>query len=238
MNSVLRRILRPGEDLLNVILPRVCPVCANTLVPGEEVMCLGCLVNLPRVTIEDTSDNVVVRKLLSLKAPIERGASMYFYQKENPFARLIHDTKYRNRPNIGRGLARMFAEELEQKRFFDGMDAIMPIPIHFLRYMSRGYNQSAEIARGIKDVCGLPLINNLKARYHTSQTRKNAAGRRLNAHNTFYVKREEELDNLHILIVDDVITTGSTILSAIETLKSVNPTVRLSVFLLTLTHLS
>ena len=111
-----------------------------------------------------------------------------------------------------------------------------PIPLHFIKHLRRTYNQSEEIARGISDVTGLPIIDNLKAaRYHATQTRKSAAERKINASGSFKVTRKEEIEGLHILIVDDVITTGATMLDAMETLKTAVPTVTLSVFSLALT---
>ncbi|MDE5692714.1 MAG: ComF family protein, partial [Duncaniella sp.] len=122
--------------------------------------------------------------------------------------------------------------------FFDDIDVLIPVPLHFTKLWMRGYNQSHEIARGLSDVTGLPIGDNLIAsRPHSTQTRKNASQRRANSIGTFRVTSPEELDSLHILVVDDVITTGSTILSALETIHSSIPSARLSVYSLALSKL-
>jgi len=149
---------------------------------------------------------------------------------------LIHDTKYNRRPIVGRKLARIHARELVKSGFFDDIDLLIPIPLHFTKLWRRGYNQSYEIARGLSDVTGLPIGDNLIAtRPHPTQTHKNASQRRANSIGTFRVKHPDELESLHILVVDDVITTGSTILAGLETLHTASPTTRLSAYSLALT---
>lgn len=233
----MNRLAELGSLVADILFPRVCAVCGRPLVSGEDVMCLGCLVDLPRTNQHLRQPNDIHTRLISLHAPLERCASLFHYHRENPYSRLIKGAKYRGRPSIGRKLARMFATELKPTGFFDGIDLIIPIPIHLFRFLSRGYNQTHYIARGISDVTGIEVGDNLRAsRPHSAQARKGADARRANAADTFSVIRPRELAGHHILVVDDVITTGSTMVSALDTIKNAEPSARLSVLSLTLTY--
>ena len=227
-----------AKGFFNLIFPNTCAVCGQQLVGDEKVMCLGCSIKLPRTNFHSFSSNDLHLRLLSPSAPVVKVTSMFYYQRDNEFAALIHDTKYRNRPSIGRMLANQFSEEILQQGFFQGIDAIQPIPMHIIKKMRRGYNQSEEIAKGISQVSGLPIISNLRSNhYHSTQTRRNAKNRQLNALGQFNLKNPSELAGRHILLVDDVITTGSTLLEAIETIKREEPTARISVLTLAATTL-
>ena len=114
-------------------------------------------------------------------------------------------------------LASAFASELDNEGFFDGMDAILPVPMYAWKQVRRGFNQAEEIAKGISDVAGIPVWHNLTAiRPHQSQTTRNAVERAANAAGIYAVVEADRLDGRHVLIVDDVITTGSTILGCCE----------------------
>lgn len=233
----MNRLAELGSLVADILFPRVCAVCGRPLVSGEDVMCLGCLIDLPRTNQHLRQPNDIHTRLISLHAPLERCASLFHYHRENPYSRLIKGAKYRGRPSIGRKLAQMFATELKPTGFFDGIDLIIPVPIHLFRFLSRGYNQTHYIARGISDVTGIEVWDNLRAsRPHSAQARKGAEARRVNAAGTFSVLRPRELAGRHILVVDDVITTGSTMVSALDTIKNAEPSARLSVLSLALTY--
>lgn len=237
MNSVASTLRDMGHSLVNVLIPRLCAVCGTALVRGEEVMCLKCRVSLPATNQYLRQPNDIHDRLISLRVPLHKATSYFYYHRENPYAKLIHDTKYRGRYNIGRKLAAEHSMQLLPSSFFDGIDLLLPIPIHFLKYLKRTYNQSEKIALGISDVTGIPLSRNLEsARYHSTQTRKSASDRKINAKASFKVKAPSELAGKHLLIIDDVITTGATMLEAMETLTAACPSVRLSVFSLALTN--
>ncbi|MDE6395352.1 MAG: ComF family protein [Duncaniella sp.] len=224
--------------MVDVLFPRVCTVCHTTLVEGEDIMCLKCLLDLPRVGFTDYHENELTRRLTSLHAPIDRATSFYYHIPGTDYVSLIHDTKYNRRPVVGRRLARMHAHELLPKGFFDGINLIIPIPLHFTKEWRRGYNQSLEIALGLSEATGIPVGDNLIAtRPHSTQTRKKAAARRVNSIGTFRAQHADELAGLHVLVVDDVITTGSTILSGLEALHNSSPTTHLSAYSLALAKL-
>jgi len=133
----------------------------------------------------------------------------------------------------------MFAEEIMPSGFFDGIDLILPVPLHYLKELKRGYNQSHHIALGISDITDIPVGSLLRARRHPSQTSKNAAGRLDNARGTFSVGQQEDVARYsHILIVDDIITTGSTLCACAEAIHSASPQTSISILTLAATRMS
>ena len=179
-------LLRWSSNLLDLFFPRVCTVCHTPLVEGEDLMCLGCMMELPRVDFDDYHDNELSDRLASLRAPIEKAASLYYHMSGAPHVSLIHDAKYNRRPIVGRKLARMHAGQLATAGFFDDIDVLMPVPLHFTKLWMRGYNQSHEIARGLSDVTGLPIGDNLTASRPTApRPRKTATSVAPNAYGPF-----------------------------------------------------
>lgn len=227
-----------AEDFVNLIFPNVCTVCGRTLVRGERVICLGCLMSLPRTDLHRLQPNTIHERLMAVGHPVDRATSLFYYYRDNGFARLIHDTKYRGRPVVGRALAKMHADELLPTGFFDGIDAIVPVPLHFIKRLQRGYNQAREIAEAIGEATSIPVIDALGARFHRSQTRKDAHARLMNTRDIYHVTSPDGIEGKHILLVDDVITTGATMLSCIRALKKACPQTRVSVYSLAITQLA
>lgn len=225
------------SDLLGVIYPDVCEVCGVSLARGEETMCLHCLMNLPRTGIHGDGFNIIHQRLAG-KAPVERAGGYFYYYRESDYAKLIHKAKYGNRPVIAERLASRYAREIAGDGFFDGIDCIVPVPLHRGKQIKRGYNQSEYVARGISRVTGIPVADNLVAvRAHSTQTRKNSYERWINARDIYAVKNPDELDGRHLLVVDDVITTGATMLACCEAIHNAQPGARISVLSLCVTRL-
>ena len=226
------------KDLLtsaaSVFMPRNCSVCGKPLNLDEKFLCRQCLMNIPRTHYEDISFNAF-DQLMAGKVPIERCASYFFYQKNDPYASILHDTKYRNMPTLGRWLTEHATREMLPSHFFDGIDAIVPVPLHYTKLASRGYNQSQYLADGISRATGMPVIKALKALHeHSTQTHKDATERMMNTQGMYAASERhcKGLENKHLLIVDDVVTTGSTLLACATALKASIPGVKLSLFTL------
>lgn len=233
----LRGLKEWGRDLLRIIYPEVCEVCGRSLVRGEQVLCMHCDMSLPRTLVHNEEFNVIHQRLAG-STPIEKAAGMFYYYRESDYAKLIHVAKYNNRPVVARKLAERYAMELSKDGFFDDIDLILPVPLHSLKYLKRGYNQSYEIARGVSQVTRIPIGDNLVARRgHATQTKKNSYSRWVNAQGIYDVEDGDELENQHILIVDDVITTGATLLACCEAVHRRVPSAGLSVLSLAVTHL-
>lgn len=226
------------DDLLALIYPEVCPVCGNVLVKGEKIMCLSCRLSLPLTHFEQRSDwNGMMEKLLTLHAPVSRAAAYFYYQRESPHSHLIHHMKYNGMPSMGRDLMREYAATLSTSGFFDGIDAITAVPLSLTKLIKRGYNQSFRLAQGVRDVTALPIIDALRAGYHRSQTRLGADDRLKNARNIYSAKLENLRGVRHLLVIDDIVTTGATLCSCLEAIHKVAPSVELSVLALASTRL-
>lgn len=225
------------SDLLRIVFPDVCEVCGSSLVRGEEVICLKCDMNMPRTRVHNDSFNIIHEHLAG-KTPIERAAGYFYYYRESDYAAIIHNAKYNGRPIIARKLAMRFARELMADNFFDGIDVVLYVPMFFLKKIKRGYNQSEYIAQGISQATNIPIGHNLiSKRSHSSQTKKNSYSRWLNAQGVYDVINPEELENKHVLIVDDVITTGATLLACCDVVHKAVPSATISVLSLAVTRL-
>ena len=217
--------------LFDLVAPRLCAACGNRLCETEVTACLNCLLTLPRTHYaEQPSDNPMAR-LFWGHFPIERAAAWFFYQPSAPHSPIIHHLKYHDQEEIGHFIGRVAAEEMSRHAFFEGIDALIPIPLTRRRMRQRGYNQSRAIADGISGVTGIPVLDKVVQRTHfeESQTHKSAAERRENVERVFTLTKPEMLSNRHVLMVDDVITTGSTMISCCREIQRA-PSVRMSVF--------
>lgn len=223
------------DDLLGVIFPNICYVCGRPLAHGEDILCLHCLTDIPVTGLADDGFNEIHRRLAKTGLPIEKAASWFYYRKDTDFARLIQRAKYGDRPKIARALAFIYAEQLNAAGFFDGITTILPVPISTLKRLKRGFNQSEEIAKGISKATSIPLASYLKVRHHSTQTRRSHYDRWLNAKSIYSLKSNLSLDNEHLLIVDDVITSGATMVSCLDTIHTAFPSAKLSVLSLALT---
>lgn len=224
------------EGVAALCFPRMCPCCGAVMVRGEETMCLGCRLDLPQTDYHLHADfNPLVERLMC-RAPITRAASFFHYERHSPYARLIHEAKYNGRPSIGRLLAREYAAAIYSTGFFDTIDAITPVPLNRLKLIRRGYNQSLHIALGVADVTDLPVVDTLTARRHSTQTRKDARSRFENARGIYSAGAESASGLKHILLVDDIATTGATLCACSEALHAQYPSLQISVLTLAATR--
>lgn len=224
-------------DIAGMVFPNVCEVCARSLVHGERTICLHCLTEMPRTSLHTRPFTDIHRRLAG-KAPIERGAAWFYYYRDNPYARMIQRAKYNSRPKLARRLGAMFAAELLPDGFFDGIDMVVPVPMHRFKQMRRGYNQAREVARGIAESTGIELCEALTAtRGHSTQTRRNAFDRWLNTRGIYAVDHNAPLTGKHLLLVDDVLTTGATLTACAEAIHQAEPTATISVLTIGMTHL-
>jgi len=214
------------HDLLALFFPRLCLLCGELLVDGEKCLCLSCIYKLPRTNYHLRPFNPA-EQLFTGKVEIEKATAFLHYEKGGKVQQLIYAIKYKGEKEAGFQLGRQTALALYEKGFFEGIDLLLPVPLHSQRQKKRGYNQAEWIARGIASVCLLPIENKALARIRktNTQTHKNVFDRWTNVQNIFSVKLEEPLIGKHVLLIDDVLTTGATIgacascLSAIEGIR-------------------
>jgi ComF family protein len=222
----------PFADLLDLIYPNLCFICGETLLKSESHICLSCLNNIPRTNYHLLTDNPVEKRFWG-KAPIFRGTSFFFFQKGSPFQKLLHELKYKGNKEIGEILGRYAAAELLNSPDFCSIDIIIPIPLHPKRFAQRGYNQSEWIGKGLSAVLDKPQNTNTlkRVKQTTTQTKKSVFERFENTEGIFELSGAKELEGKHLLLIDDVLTTGSTLNAAINTLLNI-PNVKISIFTL------
>ncbi|HAP50124.1 MAG TPA: amidophosphoribosyltransferase [Porphyromonadaceae bacterium] len=232
----LNQWLRAAAD---VLMPRTCSVCGTTLGADEPYVCRGCMAHLPRTRLEQVEFNTM-EQLFAGKVPIERAAGFFYYEKDSPYASIIHDAKYRNMPKLGQWIAGQAYAEMKGSGFFEGIEVVVPVPLHRDKLASRGYNQTLYIARGIARAAGIAVAEAVKAaRSHSTQTRKGALERWQNTRGMYCLKAgaSTALEGKRVLVVDDVVTTGSTLEACAEALLAV-PGVKISLFTLAVARLS
>ncbi|MCI6671302.1 MAG: ComF family protein [Prevotella sp.] len=199
--------------LIDLLAPRICVACNQRLSPTEDTLCGSCQLAIPRTTYHLSPFDNEVARLFWGKFPLEKATSCFLYHPGSPISHLVHQLKYNDRPDIGEAMGKIFAKELLSSGFFDSITALLPVPLAANRQRKRGYNQSEEIARGIQSVTRLPLLRKAVKRkpFKTSQTQQSYWGRMENVENDFCITQPAALENQHILLIDDVITTGATI---------------------------
>ena len=195
----------------------LCEDCFNSLPRTEQAELRGN--STEQTLVGDVYDLVSSRKAMHL----ERGAAFLFYEKDHPVQQAIHAMKYADQPMIGYHFGRLAAMEMQYADFFDGIDVIVPIPLHPKRLRERGYNQSEYIARGISEVTGLPIdtIHVTRERNTPKQALQRGEERKHNVNNAFAVNHPEQFYHKHILVVDDLVTTGETMRSCLKAMKPV-----------------
>ena len=217
----------------DLFFPYCCPSCGHVTSP-ERVLCQDCLASLPR-TEQCWQRGNITEEIFAHDKYFERGAAFMFFEKDNPVQNLVHRMKYGlfANPRIGYALAREAAAEFMQSDFFNGIDIILPVPLHPKRFRERGFNQSEWICRGLTDVTKIPTDTTHLIRILNNDQQALAAGndRQKNVKDIFAVVNPRDLYRKHILLVDDVITSGSTLLACMDALKSVRGR-RISVFAL------
>ncbi len=213
------KVLRAIADML---FPRICPVCGKALNIDEKFVCALCMAQLPRTGYHDVEFNPI-EQLFAGKIPIERAAGYFFYERGGRHASILHSIKYHNQPRMGEWLARRFAMEMKSSGFLDDIDVVVPVPLHRGKLAVRGYNQSVYIGKGFSGVIGCSVRQLVKAvKGHETQTHKGQHERLLNTVGVYSATDEAvNFKDKHILLVDDVITTGATLLSCAEALRQV-----------------
>ncbi len=202
------------KEFVDFLLPRTCAACGRRLSVGEHVLCGMCSFEMPRTEHYKKPCDNELAQLFWVQIPIERAASLFYYRDHTEISHIIYRLKYFDRPDIGIDMGRMAATEFMQNNFFENIDCIVPVPLTRERLRKRGYNQSEMIARGVSAVTGIPVVNDAVCRttFKESQTHKGRWERMDNVEDVFSCEHEERIKDCHVLVVDDVITTGATII--------------------------
>jgi len=222
----------PMSDFINLMFPDLCVVCGVNLQKNEHQLCLTCLHDIPRTNYHLIVDNPIERKFWG-KVPIHRATSYFFFQKGSSFQKLLHILKYQGNKEIGELLGKYAAMDLLDSPDFASVDLIIPVPLHPQKYRLRGYNQSEWIGKGISDILNKPVNTTSlqRIRENTTQTQKSVYERYENTEGIFQLCNKTELEGKHVLLIDDVLTTGSTLEACIVALLDA-PGIKISVFTL------
>ena len=210
------------DDFISLLFPRLCYACGDHLLRNENLICTECFVIIPRTNFHIDKDNLL-EQLFWGRCLIEKAAAFSFYNKGSRIRNLIHNLKYKGIRELGNELGRIYALSLKSSGFMSDIDLIIPVPLHYSKKRIRGFNQSDLISSGMSDVTGIPVYLNSLSRITVSvtQTKRSRYDRWTNVEGIFSVNDSEMLKGKHILLVDDVITTGSTIESCSNELLKV-----------------
>jgi ComF family protein len=212
-----------GADLSGLLFPRLCAGCADNLRAGEEAICMACRLELPPAyDFDEPAENASARVFWG-RIPFQGAGAGFVFGGKSRLQEIIHQLKYNSRPDAGVELGKIVGRKLVGAHPFCTAQLIIPVPLHEKRLRDRGYNQAAEFGRGLSQVLNIPLQENVlfRLRATRTQTRKTRAQRWENVSDVFALRNEAEIRCRHILLVDDVLTTGATLEAAASKLLAV-----------------
>jgi len=200
------------SDLTGLFFPKSCAVCGKSLHRQEEILCTSCFYKLPRTNFQNEAENPVL-EIFTGRLPLVSATSFLFFSKGGETQQLIHKLKYDGRKEIGVYLGKLFGNQLNNSTLFNTANVLIPVPLHPKKEHKRGYNQSKMIADGIASRMKVQVLSEVVFRKtHTStQTRKSRYERWENVKDIFEIKNGQCLEGKHVILVDDVITTGATL---------------------------
>ena len=200
------------DALIGLLHPSVCAACGTSLFKWEKLVCTRCRTLLPKTGYEQHEENPLARMFYG-KVRLKAVTACYFFSKEGKVQHLIHELKYKGNADAGVFLGQELGKTIKEAPLFQGLDFLIPVPLHPKREKQRGYNQSMMIARGISDVTGIPVGAKFLFRSvdTATQTHKTKEERWLNVKDIFELRNAEKLEGKNVLLVDDVLTTGATL---------------------------
>ncbi|MGL5786174.1 MAG: ComF family protein [Bacteroidales bacterium] len=231
MKNILSFILAIVQYTLDIIYPRICIICLNALVRGESHICISCLNNLPRTNYHILNKHDLEQRFWGI-IPVENVCSFFYFQHEGVRA-MIHEIKYRGGESLAVYTGSLYAKELAESGYLNQIDIIIPVPLHSKRLKERGYNQSLRIAEGLSLVCEKPVAEDILIRkiYNPTQTKVSREQRWENVNSIFKLINKDKIKDKHILLVDDVLTTGATLIECAKELQK-EPSVKISILTL------
>lgn len=225
--------------ILDFFFPRVCPICGGILSLTEDVACLGCLMDLPRTMQISCPEDNELKNIFELQIPVVRAAAFMRYMPKRDSIKIVKKIKYGGGGKLAIMIGRMIAEELlvANPKFFEGIDVIVPLPLTAKRMRERGYNQTEMLAKGVSGVTGIEVdCSSVKrTRFVQSQTSLTREERLENVKGAFKCVCPEQLEGKHVLLMDDVVTTGSSLLALADSIMAETNNVSFSVLALGIT---
>lgn len=216
---MLKSLLIYLENFFRLFYPSICCACGNHLYEGEECICVSCRMSMPYTFDENLHENSTYKVFLG-RVRIKAASSLFYFKKKSRVQNLLHQLKYKNHEELGKELGKMHSYQMINSELFNALDYVVPVPLHPEKFKKRGYNQATLIAIGYAEGLNIDLREDLlKRKINTNtQTNKTRFERYENMESVFECSDFASVIGKNILLVDDVITTGSTIESCATTL--------------------
>ncbi len=218
------------SDFSHLIFPHNCEGCGTDVLNDEQLLCAECLHQLPETNFIDVLGNPV-EKIFYGRLNIAHAAAGYYFSKESLVQHLIHQLKYKNNKEVGEYLGKLLGYKLQASTQFKEVDVLVPLPLNPKREFKRGYNQAAAICEGIAAIWNKPIVKNIVMRsvFTETQTQQSRIHRLQNMQGVFAVENEAALAGKHILLVDDIVTTGATLEACGSVILQNIPNAKLSI---------
>lgn len=213
-----------ASGLTHLFYPRLCEGCNKPLLAEEQVLCLNCSIyNLPRTAYHHIHENETFMRFAG-RVKIEKATSLAYFTPDGLLQHLLHGLKYDSKKEIGSYLGTQLGYDLLQTNWQNGIDVVIPVPLHPKKEAIRGFNQALLIAEAMGDVLKIPILDKIirRKRFTDTQTQKTREQRMENMQDAFELVEGENIRNKHILLIDDVLTTGATLEACAQCLLCVS----------------
>ena len=224
------------QHLVNLFFPKSCAGCSSFLLTNELVICTQCRFDIPLTNHHNIEENEVMKKFYG-RVPLEFAASLFYFHKKGIVQEMIHKLKYKGQEEIGEAIGYWYAEELKNVEIITSADFIIPVPLHKKRRKERGYNQVDSFGKALSDKLGIPFDETILRRnvYAKTQTKKNLLDRTEVKEATFEALFSENHHGKHFVLIDDVVTTGSTLEICSKALLKI-PDAKISIVCMAMSH--
>lgn len=200
------------QSFISVFYPNLCWGCEAVIYASGEGLCPDCILSLPYTNFHDDKQNPVSKTFWG-RLPLEGATALFYFDTKTRVQRLIHQLKYKSKPQIGEVLGSILGSQLAASHTFSSVDVVIPVTLHEAKRRKRGYNQAYHIALGVASSLGVEALEHglIRTKNTSTQTKKSREERVKNMRKVFQIANPEHLEGKHILLVDDVVTTGSTL---------------------------
>ena len=236
--QILHVLFRGFRGIISLFYPECCCVCDEKLIEGEHYFCLDCSLKMPHTNYHLQVENSAADRFKG-KIPYEKVASFLYYNKGGFSQKVVRAVKYKGNTALGYHMGHLMSQQIQQtSSFFEDIDLLIPIPLHRKKQKKRGFNQAEEIVKGIEKVTDIPFNNNLviREKQTQTQTKRGRYARWLNTIDIFTLNKEADFNCKHVLIVDDVLTTGATAEACAQAILTTYPDVKISILTLAVTE--